>query len=69
LGVVDKCLKSKNIISIKFKRKYQKNIMNVKEASEVCKDRVKWRVICGGKIKRGDIMIYCWLNLCGIKAS
>jgi hypothetical protein len=53
LGVVDKCLKSKNIRSIKCKRKCQKSkpIMSVKEASGVCKDRVKWSAICGGKNK------------------
>jgi hypothetical protein len=33
MGVVDKCLKSKNIRSIKCKRKCHKNIMSVKEAS------------------------------------
>jgi hypothetical protein len=41
LVVVDKCLKSKNIRSTKCKRKCQKSIMSVKEASGVCKDRVK----------------------------
>jgi hypothetical protein len=51
MGVVDKCLKSKNIRSVKCKRKYKKYIMSVKEASGVCKDRVKWRAICGGKNK------------------
>jgi hypothetical protein len=40
LGVVDKCLKSKNIRSFKCKRNCQKNIMSVREASGVCKDRV-----------------------------
>jgi hypothetical protein len=41
-----------NIRSIRCKRKCQKNIMNyVKEASGVCKDRVKWKTICGGKNK------------------
>jgi hypothetical protein len=40
-----------------FKTKYQKNIINVKEASGVCKDKVKERSICGGKrIKRCDII-------------
>jgi hypothetical protein len=52
LGVVDECLKSKNIRRNKCKRKCQKNILNVKEASGVCKDRVKWRAICGGKNNR-----------------
>jgi hypothetical protein len=61
LGVVDKCLKSKNIRSFKCKRKCQKNIISEKEASKVCKDRVKWRAICGGRIKGGDI-ICCWLT-------
>jgi hypothetical protein len=51
LGVVEKCLKSKNVRSIKCKRKCQKNIMSVNEASGVCKDRAKWRAICGGKNK------------------
>jgi hypothetical protein len=37
--------------------------MDVKEASGVCKDRVKWRAICGGRIKGGDRpIIYCLLN-------
>jgi hypothetical protein len=32
------------------KRKCQRNLMSVEEASGVCKDRVKWRAIChGGK--------------------
>jgi hypothetical protein len=44
--VVDKCLKNKNVRSTKCKRKCQKNIMSVEEASGVCKDRVKWRAIC-----------------------
>jgi hypothetical protein len=40
--VVDKCLKNKNIRSTnKCKRKCQKSIMSVEEASGVCKDRVK----------------------------
>jgi hypothetical protein len=51
LGVVDKCLKSNNIRSIKCKRECQKSIMSVKEASGVCKDRVKWMAICKGKNK------------------
>jgi hypothetical protein len=50
LVVVDKCLKNRNVRSTKCKRKCQKNIMSVEEASGVCKDRVKWRAICrGGK--------------------
>jgi hypothetical protein len=52
LGVVDKCLKSKNIKSVKC----QKNIMSVKEASRVCKGRVKWRTICGGKNKKREVI-------------
>jgi hypothetical protein len=45
------------------KRKFQKNRMNVKEASGVCKDRVKWRAICGGiRIKGGDMIICCWVT-------
>jgi hypothetical protein len=49
--IVDKsCLKNKNVRSAKFKRKCQKSIMSVEEASGVFKDRVKWRAICqGGK--------------------
>jgi hypothetical protein len=31
-------------------------IINVKEESGVCKDKVKWRAICGGRIK-GGVMI------------
>jgi hypothetical protein len=51
LGVVEKCLKNKYFRSIKCKRKCQR-IMSMKEASGVCKDRVKWRAICrGGKNK------------------
>jgi hypothetical protein len=53
LRVVDKCLKSKKIRSIKCKRKCQKSIMSVKEVSGVCKDRVKWRAICGWKQNKG----------------
>jgi hypothetical protein len=63
--VVDKYLKNKNVRSTncKCKRKCQKNIMSVEEASGVCKDRVKWRAICreGKKIKGGDILC-CWLT-------
>jgi hypothetical protein len=32
----------------------------MKEASGVCKDRIKWTAICGGRIKGGDII--CWLT-------
>jgi hypothetical protein len=46
--VVDKCLKNKNVRSTKCKRKCQKNIMSVEEASGECKDRVKCRAICRG---------------------
>jgi hypothetical protein len=61
LCVVDKCLKSKNIRSIKCKRKCQKSIMSVKEASEVCKDKVKWRAVCGGKNKGSYDMLLAYL--------
>jgi hypothetical protein len=29
--------------------------MSVKEARGVCKDRVKWRAICGGKNKGREV--------------
>jgi hypothetical protein len=56
--VVDKCLKNKNVRSTKCKRKCQKNIMSVEEASGVCKDRVKWRAICRGGKKLREVIYY-----------
>lgn len=43
--VVESCLKKKNIRSTKCKRRCMKRIMSLKEASEICQNRVVWRSI------------------------
>jgi hypothetical protein len=47
--VVDKCLKNKNVRSTKCKRKCQKNIMSVEEASGVKIELNGGRFVVGGK--------------------
>jgi hypothetical protein len=63
--VVDKCLKNKNVRSTKCKRKCQRNIMSVEEASGVCKVKIELnggQFVVGEKMKGGDILC-CWLTL------
>jgi hypothetical protein len=61
MGVVDKCLQNKNVRNIKCKRKCQKNLMSVEEASGV-KIELNRGQFVGGRMKGGD-MICCWLTM------
>jgi hypothetical protein len=47
--VVDKCLKNKNVRSTKCKRKCQRNIISVEEASGVKIELNGGRFVVGGK--------------------
>jgi hypothetical protein len=64
LGVVDKCLNSKNIRStvlIKCKRTCKKKY-NECEGSKCVRIELNGGQFVGGRIKGGDMILCCWLT-------